>query len=70
MGLAGASPRLLSDYLTAEQLAEELRISSRTLARWRALDEAPPAVRVGRRILYRRSTVAAWLAHRERASLA
>lgn len=57
---------ILSDFLTPDELATELRIHPRTLARWEALDEAPPHTVIGRKRLYRRSSVLAWLARRER----
>jgi hypothetical protein len=57
---------LLEDYFTAEQLAAQLGRGVRTLVRWRALNEGPPITRIGRQILYRKTTVAAWLASLER----
>jgi predicted DNA-binding transcriptional regulator AlpA len=59
----GAS--VLSEYLSDKELANELNVSPRTLARWRRLREGPPLTRIGRKIAYRRSAVAAWLASRE-----
>lgn len=56
---------LLSEYLAEEQTAAELGLCTKTLQRWRALGEGPAITRLGRRILYRRSTVAAWIAARE-----
>ena len=57
---------LLSEYLTEDQAAHELGICTKTLKRWHALGSGPAVTRLGRRILYRRSTLAAWLASRER----
>ncbi len=52
---------VLDDYLTPEQLADELRISTRTLYRWRRVwGDAPPVTKVGRRLLYRRGAVDRW----------
>ncbi len=59
------SEKLLSDYLSDEAAAAELRVCKRTLDRWRRLGEAPPVTRVGRRVYYRRSTLRAWLCARE-----
>jgi hypothetical protein len=61
--------QLLSDYLDKDQAATELGICGRTLDRWHVLGEGPPRVTMGRRILYRRSSLTAWLAARERPSL-
>ena len=55
---------LLADYLTREQAADELRVNSRTLARWRVLRIGPPQVRIGQRVYYQRRRVAEWLAQR------
>ena len=57
---------VLSKYLTFDQLAEELGVSPRTLARWKSLNETPPVVTVGRKRLYRREAVEAWLLAREK----
>ena len=56
---------LLAGYLTHEELADQLDVSTRTIDRWRRLREAPPVTRVGKRLLYRRAAVEAWLASRE-----
>ena len=57
---------LLDDFLTQEEAAAELKVCDRTLDRWRRLDEGPPITRLGRRILYRRSSLQTWLRARER----
>jgi predicted DNA-binding transcriptional regulator AlpA len=57
--------RLLSEYLTPEELAGELGICKRTLDRWHASRTGPPRVTVGRRPLYRREAVTHWLRKRE-----
>jgi hypothetical protein len=56
---------ILEGYLTESELAAQIHRSVRTLARWRALDEGPPVTRIGREILYRKSSIAAWLDGRE-----
>ena len=56
---------VLDGYMTEEELAEEIGRGVRTLARWRSLGEGPPAVRLGRQLLYRRTSVATWLASLE-----
>ena len=52
---------LLADYMTPTQCAAELGIDKRTLERWHRLREAPPRTKVGKRVLYRRESVAEWL---------
>ena len=54
-------------FLTESEAAEILRVSARTLRRWRAVDSGPPvAGYAGRRALYRRSDLLAWLRRKER----
>ena len=60
-----AHDELLSEYLSERETAEQLQLSPRTLKRWRALKQGPAITRVGRRIVYKRSTVAIWLKNQE-----
>ena len=48
---------ILSEFLTKEELAVELRRNPRTLDRWDALGMGPPRTHVGRKVLYRRASV-------------
>ncbi len=61
---------MLSDFLTKEELASELRRNPRTLDRWEVLGMGPPRTLVGRKVLYRRTSVQKWLAAQERCSAA
>jgi hypothetical protein len=56
---------LLTDFLSQDEAAAELKVCGRTLDRWRRLGEGPPITRLGRRVLYRRSSLQAWLCARE-----
>ena len=56
---------ILSEFLTKEELAAELRRNPRTLDRWDVLGVGPPRTRVGRQVLYRRASVQRWLAAQE-----
>ena len=56
---------ILSEFLTREELAAELGRNPRTLYRWDVLGIGPPRTLVGRKILYRRASVHAWLRGRE-----
>jgi len=60
-----ARPGILDDYLTTEELAAELCVIPLTIVRWRLQNRGPPITRLGRRILYHRSSVAQWLAAKE-----
>jgi hypothetical protein len=56
---------ILSEFLTKEELAAELRRNPRTLDRWHVLGQGPPRTHVGRQVLYRRASVERWLAAQE-----
>jgi hypothetical protein len=56
---------ILSEFLTKEELATELRRNPRTLDRWEVLGVGPPRTHVGRQVLYRRASVERWLAAQE-----
>jgi len=49
------------ELLTAEEAAQTLRQSKRTLLRWRNQRVGPPSVKVGHRVLYRRADLELWL---------
>jgi hypothetical protein len=59
------SEPILSEFLTKEELAAELRRNPRTLDRWDVLGVGPPRTLVGRQVLYRRASVERWLAAQE-----
>jgi hypothetical protein len=56
---------LLSEFFEKEELANELNKTPRTLDRWDALGIGPPRTRIGRKVLYRRTSVQKWLAAQE-----
>lgn len=49
------------DLLTIAEAAELLRAPVATLRYWRHLGTGPHSFRVGRRVLYRRDDVSAWI---------
>jgi hypothetical protein len=53
---------VLAGYMTPEELAAELDMAVISLASWRVRQKGPPYITVGRRILYSRTTVKAWIA--------
>ncbi|WP_027081498.1 helix-turn-helix transcriptional regulator [Luteimonas mephitis] len=55
------TPPLLSDKLTTEELAIELKRSEATLLRWRRLRIGPPYLRLQGRVLYDRQKVQDWI---------
>ena len=59
------SEPLLSEFFEKEELAQELNKTPRTLDRWDVLGIGPPRTRVGRKVLYRRTSVQKWLAAQE-----
>jgi hypothetical protein len=56
---------LLADWISREQLAQELGLTSDTLARWEARRLGPPCTRIGRKTLYRRASVQDWIRAQE-----
>lgn len=55
--------------LTIEEVSEFLRIPVSSLYRWRSAgSDAPPAIRLGRHLRFRRSDIEAWLEGRTKAS--
>ncbi len=55
-----------SDYYFSEaELSKLLRRSTRQLRRWHAQRSGPPRITVGRLVLYRRTSVEAWLQKHE-----
>ena len=50
-----------ADLLTISEAAELLRAPVATLRYWRHLGTAPRSFRVGRRVLYRRDDLQAWI---------
>jgi predicted DNA-binding transcriptional regulator AlpA len=53
---------ILAGYLKPKDLAKALEVSERTIARWHHFREGPPRVEIGRKVYYRRESVAAWIA--------
>lgn len=52
---------LLSDYITREQLAKELNVTTRTIDKWSWLSRGPAKIKIGARCYYHRQDVLAWL---------
>lgn len=59
--VTGSGTPILAPYLTREQLAEELHVTVRTVARWHSLRTGPPSIVMGGRRLYKRADVSTWL---------
>jgi len=60
-----SSRAILDDYMNEAECGAELGIAPITLAIWRMQKKGPPITRLGRRILYRKESVRAWLASQE-----
>jgi excisionase family DNA binding protein len=54
-----------AELLTEQETAALLRCSVPTLRRWRRLGTGPAFIKSGRKVLYRRTTLDAWLSERE-----
>lgn len=53
--------QILEGYLRPKDMAKQIGISTRTLARWQVRRIGPPRIVVGRQIFYRLASVYAWL---------
>ena len=56
---------VLADYMSRNELAEEIDRNPRTLDRWASLGIGPPRTILGRRTMYRRQAVLEWLRAQE-----
>ena len=50
-----------AEYLTTAEAAELLRTPIGTMYQWRHRNEGPPAHRIGKRLLYNRDELIAWI---------
>lgn len=51
----------MTDTMTLAELAEERHISPATLRYWRHRGEGPKSFKLGRRVMYKRADVDAWV---------
>jgi excisionase family DNA binding protein len=56
------------DLLTVDEIAAELRVPESTFRTWRSIGKGPKSFKLGRRVVYRRSDVEAWIAQQEQAT--
>ena len=54
-----------AEYLTAEQLAELLQVSPKSIFRWATEDPSMPCLRLGRAVRFPKARILAWLRGRE-----
>ncbi|HTW15145.1 MAG TPA: helix-turn-helix domain-containing protein [Nocardioides sp.] len=51
----------MDDLLTTEEVAGMVRSSEGTLRYWRSVNRGPRSAKIGKRVVYRRSDVEAWI---------
>lgn len=51
---------MADEWITIEQLAEELGVPVRTIYAWRSKSRGPRGARFGKHVRFRRSAVEAW----------
>ena len=61
----GDQPAAGEDYLLTREAAHLLRTPESTLRYWRYIRTGPPSIKIGRRVLYRREALIAWVQGRE-----
>lgn len=54
--------------LTVSQVSDETGVPAGTLRYWRHINEGPESFRLGRRVVYKRSAVDAWVAAQQLAT--
>jgi predicted DNA-binding transcriptional regulator AlpA len=52
---------VLDEWISRDDLAEQLELTTDTLARWATDGTGPARIKVGRRVFYRKSSVEKWL---------
>lgn len=57
----GATDGVLEGFLTRDELAKELRVTTRTLIRWKWKRKGPPSVVIAGRVYYKRAAVRNWM---------
>lgn len=60
-------PDLLADWISREQLARALGLTTDTLSRWEARRQGPPCTRIGRKTFYRSLAIQEWIRAQEQA---
>ncbi|QOY63569.1 helix-turn-helix domain-containing protein [Lysobacter sp. H21R4] len=67
----GFAPRpVMEDYLTRQELADQMGLTFRTLELWAHRRKGPPVIIIGRRAHYHRDDIAAWLEEQRKPSKA
>jgi predicted DNA-binding transcriptional regulator AlpA len=61
----GQLPSLLDEYLMRKEAAAALGICPMTLDRWRRAGKGPPITKLGRQVLYSKTSIRAWLTQHE-----
>lgn len=51
----------MPDYMTTDEVAQLLRTSPETVRYWRHIGKGPQSFKLGRRVLYVRAEVIAWI---------
>lgn len=59
--LAVAYASVASELIPQRQLAKDMNVHLKTLARWAAINYGPPRLKIGKQVFYRRSAVLKWL---------
>jgi predicted DNA-binding transcriptional regulator AlpA len=63
-----AMTELLKDYIPRSKLAAEIGYCEKTLIRWERDGQGPPPTRLGRKVLYLKSSVEKWLRSQEQSA--
>lgn len=59
-----------SDFMSTNNIEQDYGIKASTLRYWASVGEGPPSFKLGRRRVYRRAAVVAWIEQQEKAATA
>ena len=68
--LMEATPEIATEYLTVEQLSAYIKIEPGTIYNWKQLGLGPKRTKLGKRVLFKKSDVDAWIAGQNEADKA
>lgn len=62
------APNPLDDYIDKPTFCRRLGITERTADRWHTQRIGPPRTKAGRKVLYKKASIALWLERQEQAA--
>lgn len=66
--LMEATPEIASEFMTVDQLSAYIKIEPGTIYNWKQLGLGPRRTKVGKRVLFAKVDVDAWIAEQNKAA--